>query len=84
VPRYRYRPELVNYERLMPDEVRAVPFGSGFIDYPAFFRGLSEGGYHGPATYEVCSPIRGGGSIENLDACAAAYRNWMKSRQLID
>jgi sugar phosphate isomerase/epimerase len=32
VPRYRYRPELVNYERLTPDEVRAVPFGTGFID----------------------------------------------------
>src|SRR5438445_11501574 len=40
VPRYRYRPELVNYERLAPDESRAVAFGTGFIDYPAFFRGL--------------------------------------------
>ncbi len=84
VPRYHYRPELVNYERLTPDEVRAVPFGTGFIDYAAFFRGLSEGGYQGPATYEICSPIRGGGSIENLDACSTAYLSWMKSQKLLD
>jgi sugar phosphate isomerase/epimerase len=78
VPRWRYRPELVNYERLMPDEVRAVPFGTGFIDYAAFFRGLLEGGYSGPATYEICSSIRGGGAIQNLDACARSYLDWLK------
>jgi sugar phosphate isomerase/epimerase len=77
VPRWRYRPELVNYERLTPDEVRAVPFGTGFIDYAAFFRGLLEGGYSGPATYEICSPIRGGESIENLDICARKYLDWL-------
>ena len=33
VPRHRYRPELVNYERQPVDWVRAVPFGTGFIDY---------------------------------------------------
>jgi sugar phosphate isomerase/epimerase len=79
VPRFRYRPELVNYERLQPDEVRAVPFGAGFIDYAAFFRGLADGGFGGLATYEICSPIRGGGSIENLDRCAAAYLDWMRA-----
>jgi Sugar phosphate isomerases/epimerases len=78
VPRYRYRPELVNYERQSPDWVRAVPFGTGFIDYAAFFRGLAEGGFDGIATYEICSPIRGGGSPENLDTCAAAYLTWMR------
>jgi sugar phosphate isomerase/epimerase len=83
VPRYRYRPELVNYERLAPDEVRAVPFGTGFIDYAAFFRGLAEGGFHGLATYEICSPIRGGGSLENLDTCAASYLHWMRSHKLL-
>jgi sugar phosphate isomerase/epimerase len=77
VPRFRYRPELVNYERMQPDWVRAVPFGTGFIDYAAFFRGLSEGGFTGIATYEICSPIRGGGSLENLDACATAYLKWV-------
>ncbi|HEY2415657.1 MAG TPA: sugar phosphate isomerase/epimerase family protein [Pirellulaceae bacterium] len=78
IPRWKYRPELVNYERLAPDEVRAVPFGTGFIDYAAFFRGLIEGGYSGPATYEICSPIRGGGSSENLDACARSYVDWLR------
>lgn len=32
VPRHRYRPELVNYERQPTDWVRAAPFGTGFID----------------------------------------------------
>ena len=83
VPRYRYLPELVNYERLTPDLVRAVPFGSGFIDYAAFFRGLVEGGFQGLAAYEICSPIRGGGSLENLDRCAAAYLQWMREQDFL-
>jgi sugar phosphate isomerase/epimerase len=84
IPRYRYRPELVNYERLSPDSVRAVAFGTGFIDYESFFRGLSEGGYDGLAAYEICSPIRGGGSLENLDVSAAAYLLWMREHGYID
>lgn len=79
LPRYRYRPELVNYEPLQPDLVRAVPFGSGFIDYSAFFAGLREGGFQGTATYEMCSPVRGGGSLENLDRYARAYVDWMRT-----
>ena len=84
VPRYRYRPELVNYERQSPDLAQAVPFGSGFIDYSAFFRGLREGGFGGVATYEICSPIRGGGALENLDACARQYLDWMRPHDLLD
>jgi sugar phosphate isomerase/epimerase len=75
--RFAYRPDLVNYEPRPPALVRAVPFGSGFIDYGAFFRGLTDGGFHGPATYEMCSPLRGGGSQENLDRCARQYLTWM-------
>ena len=78
LPRFRYRPELINYERCQPDMVRAVKFGDGFIDYPAFFRGLKEGGFDGIANYEMCSPIRGGGDFTNLDAYAAAYVEWMR------
>jgi sugar phosphate isomerase/epimerase len=78
LPRYRYRPEVVNYERLTPDLVRAVPFGDGFIDYRAFFSGLRDGGFDGIATYEMCSPLRGGGSMENLDRCAGRYLSWVK------
>ncbi len=82
-PRHRYRPELVNYEPVTPDWVRAVPFGTGLIDYAAFFEGLKEGGFDGFAVYEMCSPLRGGGALENLDACAKTYLSWMGGRRLI-
>ena len=82
VPRHRYRPELVNYERQPEDWVRAVPFGTGFIDYAAFFKGLRDGGYDGLAVHEMCSPLRGGGTLENLDACATAYLKWMHAHGL--
>jgi sugar phosphate isomerase/epimerase len=78
LPRFRYRSELINYERLEPDLVRAVKFGDGFIDYPAFFGGLKDGGFHGVCNYEMCSPIRGGGAIENLDEYSAHYLQWMR------
>jgi sugar phosphate isomerase/epimerase len=78
-PRFRYRPELVNYERLLPDMVRAVPFGDGFIDYEAFFTGLNDGGFDGVANYEMCSPVRGGGAVANLDSYARDYLQWMRS-----
>jgi sugar phosphate isomerase/epimerase len=81
LPRYRYRPELVNYEPATPDMVRAVKFGDGFIDYPAFFQGLKEGGFDGIANYEMCSPVRGGGDLENLDKYAAAYLQWMEQHR---
>jgi sugar phosphate isomerase/epimerase len=81
-PRYRYRPALVNYERQPQDWIRAVPFGTGFIDYPAFFEGLRDGGFNGLAVYEMCSPLRGGGRLENLDVCAAGYVTWMRRRRL--
>lgn len=71
LPRFRYRPELVNYERCDPPAVRAVPLGEGFIDLEAFFAGLKEGGFDGYVAYEMCSPVRGGGSEANLDAAAA-------------
>jgi sugar phosphate isomerase/epimerase len=82
LPRFRYRPEIVNYERAQPDLVRAVPFGQGCIDYQAFFQGLQEGGFGGWASYEMCSPIRGGGAAENLDAYAAGYVRWMREHVL--
>lgn len=79
-PRFRYRPALVNYQPEQPDVVRAVKFGEGFIDYEAFFAGLREGGFDGVANYEMCSPIRGGGAIENLDAYARHYLQWMRDK----
>jgi sugar phosphate isomerase/epimerase len=61
----------VNYERLDPPWARAVPLGDGFIDFAAFFAGLRGGGFNGYVAYEMCSPLRGGGSEKNLDATAA-------------
>lgn len=78
LPRFQYRPELVNYEPIEPVAVRAVPFGDGFIDFEAFFCGLKDGGFDGVANYEMCSPLRGGGASENLDRCATAYLQWMR------
>jgi sugar phosphate isomerase/epimerase len=80
LPRYRYMPGLVNYERL-EDTVRAVPLGEGFLDLEGFFTGLREGGFDGYVAYEMCSPVRGGGSEENLDRTARASLDVM--RQLI-
>lgn len=80
-PRYQYRPAIVNYDRVQPDLVRAVKFGTGFIDYEAFFQGLKDGGFNGVANYEMCSPIRGGGSLENLDDYAAQYVAWMRDHE---
>jgi sugar phosphate isomerase/epimerase len=76
-PRFRYRPELVNYDPLTPATF-AVPMGEGIIDYPAFFRGLRDGGYDGWVAYEMCSPLEGGGSLENLDRCATRFVEYMK------
>jgi len=70
IERFAYRPALVNYERLDPDWIRAVPLGDGFIDFAAFFAGLRAGGFDGYVAYEMCSPVRGGGAEANLDATA--------------
>ncbi len=78
--RYEYLPGLVNYRRLT-DMVRAVPLGEGFLDLDGFFAGLREGGFSGYVAYEMCSPLRGGGSMENLDRAASKslgrIRGWI-------
>lgn len=75
--RYRYQPQLVNYEPATP-YVQAVPFGEGFIEYRAFFDALLQGGFKGGVAYEMCSPVMGGGSEENLDHYAKTFLQWMK------
>lgn len=77
LPAFKYDPDRVDY-RPAGAFLRAVPFGQGFIDYPAYWRGLADGGFHGIMAYEMCSPLRGGGGEANLDACARAYVTWMK------
>jgi len=68
--RYQYQPALINYRTVDPPAARAVPLGEGFLDLPGFFAGLKDGGFDGYVAYEICSPIRGGGSEANLDAAA--------------
>ncbi len=76
-PRFRYVPALVNY---VPQDaaVRAVPMGQGFIDYRSFFATLAEVGYTGAVAYEMCSPMQGGGSQDNLDRCARIFLDYMR------
>jgi sugar phosphate isomerase/epimerase len=69
LPRYAYVPGLINYRR-QDDMIRAVPLGDGFVDFDAFFAGLRDGGFEGYVAYEMCSPLRGGPTEENLDRTA--------------
>lgn len=67
--RYQYLPGLVNYQEQQA-MVRAVPLGEGEFDLAGFFAGLRAGGFDGYVAYEMCSPVRGGGSEANLDQTA--------------
>jgi sugar phosphate isomerase/epimerase len=73
-PRFKYHhPSYGNvYERVL-DDIRAVPPGEGFIDHKRFFDALEEIGFNGTIGYEMCSPIIGGGSLENLDRYARKF-----------
>lgn len=76
-PRYRYDAAVINYTPETP-YAQAVPMGEGFIDYRSFFTGLREGGFTGSVAYEMCSPLLGGGSEENLDRYAARFLAYLR------
>jgi sugar phosphate isomerase/epimerase len=76
-PRFRYVPALVNYEAMTPS-VQAVPIDEGFIDYTAFLAAMARGGYSGAVAYEMCSPLRGGGGLENLDRYATRFLEFIR------
>lgn len=76
LPKYNYNPNLVAYNRSQ-DMLRAVKMGEGFIDYKTFLHALAASGYDGYVAYEMCSPLRGGGSIENLDSYASHFLKFM-------
>lgn len=78
-PRFRYHPTQINYEQLLPT-VQAVPIDEGFIDYRKFLAQLEKDGFHGPVAYEMCSSLRGGGSMENLDLYARKFLSFMQAR----
>ena len=77
-PRYRYEPAVVNYTG-STSYVQAVPIDEGFIDYAAFLSALREGGFTGSVAYEMCSPLLGGGSLENLDRYACRFVEWLRA-----
>lgn len=80
LPRYTYEPTLVNF-RQHQDDIRAVPMGTGFVDYSSFFSALEETGYQGWVGYEMCAILKGGGSVSNLDRCAVAFLEYMKQEK---
>lgn len=78
-PRYRYDPTLVNYNRQETDLVRAVPMGTGIVDYKTFFSALRDVGYNGLVAYELCEVLEGGGSVENLDRTARKFLEYINN-----
>lgn len=76
LPRFHYDPALINYRSAGPDLVRAVPMGDGDLANADFLRGLRDGGFDGTVAYEMCSPLRGGGDMANLDHCARRFLEW--------
>lgn len=76
--RWKYQPALVNYTPCEPPAVLAVPMGEGDLPYDAFLAALRAGGFDGWVTYEMCSPLRGGGSMANLEHYARQFLDYMR------
>ena len=76
IPRFKYEP-VTNYVPIVPQSL-AVPMGEGFLDYKTFIETLKEIGYQGYIAYEMCSILKGGGSVENLDKTAKAFLEYVK------
>lgn len=77
LPRFKYESGQVNYVPQLPEN-RLVPVGEGYLDYKTFIGTLKEIGYQGYISYEMCAPLKGGGSIENLDKNAKAFLEYVK------
>jgi len=77
-PRFRYDPAVINYEAQTPYS-QAVEMGEGFIDYRSFLSTLGDYGFSGTVSYEMCSPLLGGGSEENLDRYARRFLEYLRA-----
>lgn len=77
-PQYVYDAGQVNYRAAGPAIARAVPPGSGELDYAAFFAGLRDAAYQGYVAYEMCAPLEGGGDLENLDRAALRFLEFLE------
>ena len=76
-PRYRYDSAVVNYTALTP-YVQAVPIDEGFIDYRRFLADMRSAGFNGSVAYEMCSPLEGGASLDNLDRYARRFLEFLR------
>jgi sugar phosphate isomerase/epimerase len=76
--KYKYVPETVTFNPTGMEMI-AVPVGKGSIDYIEYIRALHEVGYNGTLSYEMCSPLVGGGSESNLDRCAKESLSYVRS-----
>jgi len=75
--KYKYISDTVTHEK-NGMEMIAVPIGGGCIDYVEFITALHETGFAGTLSYEMCSPLVGGGSEDNLDRCAKESLQYVK------
>lgn len=78
LPRARYQSALVNYLPSEPAFAMAVPMGEGDLPYRQFLAALVHAGFKGWISYEMCSPIQGGGSLMNLERYAKAFLDYMR------
>lgn len=76
-PRYRYDSATVTFSE-NGEEMVGVPPGQGSTDYGEFVAALREIGYRGWLSYEMCSPLVGGGDEDNLDRTAIAAREYVE------
>ncbi|MCZ2156756.1 MAG: sugar phosphate isomerase/epimerase, partial [Bryobacterales bacterium] len=81
LPQFTYQPDIVNYAPRESALIRATAPGSGELDYESFFAGLRDIAYRGPVAYEMCAPLEGGGSIENLDRTATAFLEFLRTQE---
>ena len=75
-PRFVYEAEVIDYRAETPYS-QAVLMGEGFIDYKTFLTALRDNGFDGSVAYEMCSPLLGGGSEENLDRYAKRFLEYL-------
>jgi L-ribulose-5-phosphate 3-epimerase len=72
---------LPNEEKYRTQPLPAVPIDEGFVDYRAFLAALDAGGFAGTVAYEMCSPLLGGGSADNLDWYARKFVAYIQELQ---
>ena len=75
--RFNYVSHLTSY-KTEQTAMRATQMGKRVIDYKTWFEALKEIGYQGWTVYEMCEVLDGGGSMENLDATAHQFLEYVE------